>query len=156
MPADLRPRTPLTPAQLAEVDRLAAEHRWSRSRTLAVLVEEAIGQRKRSPFDPAKVEQLRSNVRELGLTMFGGRRRGQACECGNGTLEATRHEGVAFTGWTIDCTACAAGYDEQGRHYCPVCEEYRDGWQGGTDAAPRPWCSKCGNPQPGWKEVPSV
>ena len=47
MPADLRPRTPLTPAQLAEVDRLAAEHRWSRSRTLAVLVEEAIDQRER-------------------------------------------------------------------------------------------------------------
>jgi len=41
----IRHQTPLTPAQLAEVDRLAAEHRWSRSRTLAVLVEEALATR---------------------------------------------------------------------------------------------------------------
>lgn len=41
MPAD-RPNVPLTPAQLAEVDRLAAEHRWSRARTLAVLVERGL------------------------------------------------------------------------------------------------------------------
>lgn len=46
MPAD-RPNVPLTPAQIAEVDRIAATHRWSRSRALAVLVEEAIDTRER-------------------------------------------------------------------------------------------------------------
>lgn len=49
MPADPRPHVPLTPAQIAEVDRIAATHRWSRSRALAVLVEEAIEARTRPP-----------------------------------------------------------------------------------------------------------
>lgn len=81
--------------------------------------------------------------------VFGGRRRGQACGCG-GTLEATRHEGVAAPGWTLDCDTCDAAYDEEGNHWCPKCEAFRGGWWGGTDADPRPACPKCNAPQPGW------
>lgn len=83
---------------------------------------------------------------------FGGRCAGQSCGCG-GTLETTRHEGVASRGTTLDCNQCPAGYDEEGRHYCPKCEQYMDGWVGGTDADPRPECPKCMTTQPGWSST---
>lgn len=43
----IRHQVPLTTTTMAEVDRIAATHRWSRSRALAVLVEEAIDTRER-------------------------------------------------------------------------------------------------------------
>lgn len=86
---------------------------------------------------------------------FGGRKPGDACGCG-GMLVLTRHTDVAYPGATLDCDRCPAGYDEEGRHYCPKCEVYRAGWLGGTDADPRPDCPKCGTLQPGWASFGSV
>jgi hypothetical protein len=93
-----------------------------------------------------KPEELRVLPALPTKAPFGGRVAGDRCACGGWLREQTGTKGRALL-----CSNCVAGYDEEGRHWCPGCCAYVDGWIGGTDTDPQPSCRFCSTPQPGWR-----